>query len=46
MDKVVVPERQPFDVAWRTIDGLNIRYAFESIVTQWVQGGFDNVGDS
>jgi pimeloyl-ACP methyl ester carboxylesterase len=25
--KGVVQEQQPFDVAWRTIDGLNIRYA-------------------
>jgi hypothetical protein len=23
----VVQEQRPFDVAWRTIDGLNVRYA-------------------
>jgi hypothetical protein len=27
MDKVNVQEQQPFDLAWRTIEGLNIRYA-------------------
>ena len=27
MDKRNVQEQQPFDVAWRTIDGLRIRYA-------------------
>ena len=25
--KEILQERQPFDVAWRTIDGLKIRYA-------------------
>jgi hypothetical protein len=27
VSKEIVQERQPFDVAWRTIDGLRIRYA-------------------
>jgi pimeloyl-ACP methyl ester carboxylesterase len=27
MSKAIVNEQPPFDVAWRTIDGLNIRYA-------------------
>ena len=27
MDKGIVREGPPFDVAWRTVDGLNIRYA-------------------
>ena len=31
MTKGVVQEQQPFDVAWRTIDGLNIRYATNGI---------------
>jgi len=25
--KGIVQEQRPFDVAWRTIDGLNVRYA-------------------
>jgi len=27
VSKDILQERQPFDVAWRTIDGLKIRYA-------------------
>jgi pimeloyl-ACP methyl ester carboxylesterase len=27
MNTETVPEKPPFDVAWRTIDGLNVRYA-------------------
>src|SRR5438094_5448140 len=27
VSKEILQERQPFDVAWRTIDGLKIRYA-------------------
>jgi pimeloyl-ACP methyl ester carboxylesterase len=27
VSKDIVQEKQPFDVAWRTIDGLNVRYA-------------------
>src|SRR5689334_11306357 len=27
VSKEILQERQPFDVAWRTIDGLHIRYA-------------------
>src|SRR5258705_9974759 len=27
VSRAIVPEHQPFDVAWRTIDGLKIRYA-------------------
>jgi len=27
VSKEILQERQPFDVAWRTIDGLEIRYA-------------------
>jgi hypothetical protein len=27
MNTEIVPEKAPFDVAWRTIDGLNVRYA-------------------
>jgi pimeloyl-ACP methyl ester carboxylesterase len=27
VSKAILQERQPFDVAWRTIDGLKIRYA-------------------
>ena len=27
VSKEILHERQPFDVAWRTIDGLRIRYA-------------------
>jgi pimeloyl-ACP methyl ester carboxylesterase len=27
MNTEIVPDRPPFDVAWRTIDGLNVRYA-------------------
>jgi pimeloyl-ACP methyl ester carboxylesterase len=68
VSKEILQERQPFDVAWRTIGGLLARDAavlrerlpharldvleaghcvweerapeFESIVTQWVRGGF------
>jgi pimeloyl-ACP methyl ester carboxylesterase len=27
MNTEIVPDKPPFDVAWRTIDGLNVRYA-------------------
>jgi aryl-alcohol dehydrogenase-like predicted oxidoreductase len=27
VSKDILQDRQPFDVAWRTIDGLKIRYA-------------------
>ena len=27
MTRGIVEEQRPFDVAWRTIDGLNVRYA-------------------
>ena len=27
VSRAIIPEQQPFDVAWRTIDGLKIRYA-------------------
>ena len=31
MDNRNIQEQQPFDVAWRTIDGLKIRYATNGI---------------
>jgi len=43
MDKPNVQEQQPFDVAWRTIDHCvweERAPEFESIVAQWVSGGF------
>jgi pimeloyl-ACP methyl ester carboxylesterase len=27
VSKEIVQERQPFDIAWRTVDGLEIRFA-------------------